>query len=131
MPDTLAEADVLRETERRRLQALVAADPQAIERVHAPEFEVINPLGRVQSRAPYLSAIYTGTTDYLAWEIDSVIRVRFAGANAAVLRYRSQVDMVVEGYTRPRAHAWNTAYYERGGDDGSWKIVWFHVTEIQ
>lgn len=117
--------EALRTIERGRLRALVEADSAAAWPLHAEEFQVVNPLGRVSSRAQYLGGVAAGTTDYLTWETDS-IAVRLYG-NVAALRYQSVVEMTVRGQRRPRVRAWNTALYELRA--GRWQIVWFHVTE--
>lgn len=51
---TAAEADRLRAIERERLRALVAADMDVAERLHAADFQLINPAGAVLSREQYL-----------------------------------------------------------------------------
>lgn len=116
----------LREAERARLRALVSADVVAARRLHADDFQLVNPLGRVASREQYLDAVAAGVTDYHVWEVDS-IAVRVYGAVAA-LRYSSVVEITVRGERRPPVRAWNTALYERRA--GRWQIVWFHVTEL-
>lgn len=121
------EAEQLRATERARLRALVAADMDAARLLHADDFQVVNPLGRAFSKDQYLGGVASGTTDYHAWEADS-IAVRIYGS-AAALRYQSQVEMTVRGERRAGTRAWNTALYERR--NGRWQIVWFQVTDRQ
>lgn len=121
------DAEAVRATELRRLRALVAADIETARQLHAEDFQVINPLGRTFTRTQYLDGVAAAVTDYLAWEADSM-SIRVYGPSA-VVRYRSQVEMTVRGERRPRAHAWNTAVYEKRG--GRWQIVWFQVTEIE
>lgn len=112
--------------ERERLRALVAADMTNAERLHAHDFNVVNPLGRSVSRAAYLASVASGESDYLSWEPQG-FEVRVRGPMAA-MRYRSQVDMAVRGQRLPTMQAWNTGIYERR--NGEWAIVWFQVTEI-
>jgi hypothetical protein len=119
-------AEELRATERARLRALVAADTATARRLHAVDFQVVNPVGRALTREQYLGGVAAGTNDYLAWEADS-IAVRLYGGGAA-LRYQSRVDLTVRGELWPNTRAWNTAIYERR--DGRWQIVWFQVTDV-
>ena len=125
--DARSEAELIKATERERVRALVDANMGVARRLHADDFEVINPLGRVSSRERYLAGVAAGTTDYLAWDTDSMT-VRLYDRSAAI-RYRSQVDMTVRGEAQPRLPAWNTGVYEKRG--GQWQIVWFQVTYIR
>lgn len=118
------DAEELRATERARLRSLVAADTAAARRLHADDFQVVNPAGRAFSREQYLRDVAAGVIDYLAWEADS-IAVRIYGGVAA-LRYQSRVEMTVRGEPR-RMHAWNTVLYERRA--GRWQVVWVQITE--
>jgi hypothetical protein len=49
-------ADQLRSAERERLRALVEADVEVAGRLHAEDFQLINPLGGSLTRAEYLGA---------------------------------------------------------------------------
>ena len=121
------EADVLRATERERLRALVAGDvPRAVQ-LHADDFQLINPLGGALSREQYLGGIDSGQIHYLFWEPDS-IAVRVYG-QAAVIRYQSQLEIVVQGHHIPRQRYWHTDLYERR--EGQWQVVWSQATGIQ
>ena len=125
-PSAQAEADAVRATERERLRALVSADVEAARRLHADDFQLINPLGGSLSREQYLGVIASGQVDYLAWEPDS-IAVRLYG-RAAAIRYRSQVELLVQGQRNSR-RAWHTDVYEKR--DGRWQVVWSHATEVR
>jgi hypothetical protein len=57
--------------ERERTRALVERDLAAIERLHAPEYQLITPAGIVFSRQAYLEAIKAGPF-YAAWDIESM-----------------------------------------------------------
>ena len=108
-----------------RSAATAFEGPAAARRLHADDFQVVNPVGRAFFRERYLDDVGAGVIDYLVWEADS-IAVRIYGEGAA-LRYQSQVEMTVRGEPR-RMRAWNTALYERR--DGRWQLVWFQVTEV-
>ena len=117
----------LRATERERLRALVAADTARAAQLHADDFQLITPGGDVYSRERYLGEVATGTVDYLFWEPDS-IAVRLYG-DAAVIRYPSRLEIVVQGQRIPRQRYWHTDLYERR--DGRWHVVWSQATRIQ
>jgi hypothetical protein len=120
-------ANLLRGLERQRIRALVAGDTASAGILHAPDFQLVNPIGSTQSRAQYLGGVASGALDYAAWEPDS-IAVRMYG-EAAVLRYRSRLVMVAGGDTvRPFGH-WHTDVYERRG--GRWQVVWSQATAIR
>ena len=121
------EANHLRATERERLRALVEADVARARQLHADDFQLINPLGGELSKEQYLEGIGSGQLDYLFWEPDS-IAVRLYG-DAAVIRYRSQLEIVVQGSHVPRQRYWHTDIYERR--EGQWQVVWSQATRIQ
>jgi hypothetical protein len=114
----------VRDVERSRLRALVAADLPAATRLHAEDFQLINPLGDVLSRDAYLGLIASGELSYQVWE-PGHIEVRLYGDDAAVLRYGS----VVQGAWDEEPFAgrfWHTDTYERRAS--GWQVVWSHVT---
>jgi uncharacterized protein DUF4440 len=122
-----AEADFIRGTERERLHALVEANLARARQLHADDFQLINPLGGLLSKEQYLGGIGSGELDYLFWEPDS-IAVRLYG-EAAVIRYSSHLEIIVQGRHVPRQRYWHTDLYERR--DGQWQVVWSQATEIQ
>ena len=122
-----AEADLIRATERERLRALVEANVARARQLHADDFQLINPLGGALSKEQYLGGIGSGELDYLFWEPDS-IAVRLYG-EAAVIRYPSHLEIVVQGRHVPRQRYWHTDLYERR--DGQWRVVWSQATEIR
>lgn len=126
--NAVAEAEQLRATERERLRALVTADLDAAERLHAADFQLINPAGVVLSREQYLGWIASGEIDYRVWEPVSPIDVRlFDGA--AVLRYQARLEMIRGGRHWGPSLCWHTDTYERR--NGQWQVVWSQATEIQ
>ena len=122
-----AEADLIRFTERERLRALVQADTAVANRLHASDFQLINPVGGTLSKEQYLGGIATGVLDYLVWNPDS-IAVRLYD-NAAVIRYSSHLEIVVQGQKVPLSRYWHTDIYERR--NGQWQVVWSQATEIK
>lgn len=122
-----AEADLIGATERERLRALVEANVPRARELHADDFQLINPLGGALSKQEYLGGIGSGQLDYLFWEPDSIV-VRLYG-DAAVIRYPSRLEIVVQGRHIPRQRYWHTDLYERR--NGQWQVVWSQATEIQ
>jgi len=121
------EADLIRTTERERVRALVEADVARARQLHADDFQLINPLGGALSKEQYLAGIGSGELDYLFWEPDS-IGVRLYG-DAAVIRYSSHLEIVVQRHHVSRQRYWHTDLYERR--DGQWQVVWSQATQIQ
>ena len=119
------EADALRELERERLHALVEADVKRARELHSDEFQLVNPRGETLSKSEYLGGIESGRLDYVRWEPVSDIAVRMHG-DAAVIRYRSRLEIVVDGQRVPEAQYWHTDSYERHG--GRWQVVWSQAT---
>jgi len=64
--------DQLRATEHERLHAIVDADMEVARRLHADDFQLINPLGGALSKDEYLVMIASGEIDYLEWVPDEV-----------------------------------------------------------
>lgn len=115
------DADVLRQLERERLRALVEADVQRARELHAEEFQLVNPRGETLTKDQYLGGIESRRLDYLLWEPVSHIAVRLHG-DAAVIRYRSRLEIVVDGQRVPEAQYWHTDSYEKHA--GKWQVVW-------
>jgi ketosteroid isomerase-like protein len=118
------EAELLRATERERLRALVAGDVERAGQLHTDDFQLINPLGGALSKEQYLSGISSRQIHYLHWEPET-IAVRLYG-DAAVIRYQSQLEIVVQGRRIPRQRYWHTDLYERHGMQ--WQVVWSQAT---
>ena len=122
-----SEANLLRETERARLRALVSTDVVRAEQLHAPDFQLITPIGAVLSKDEYLGAIASRQIRYLTWE-PADIAVRLYGG-AAVIRYRAQLEVVFTGHQVPLCEYWHTDTYEQ--HDGRWLVVWSQATAIR
>jgi len=118
------DVELLRSTERERLHALVTGDMERANQLHTDDFQLINPLGGAVSKEQYLGGISSGQIHYLYWEPET-IAVRVYG-DAAVIRYRSDLEIVVQGHHIPRQRYWHTDLYERHGLE--WRVVWSHAT---
>lgn len=122
-----SEAEAIRALERERLRALVAADIERAEQLHADDFQLINPVGRAYSKAEYLADIRSGEIDYRAWEPGPIAVV--TGADVAVVRYQAEMEIALGGEVRPRQRLWHTDVYVLR--QGQWKAVWSQATRIQ
>jgi len=121
-----AEIELIRSTERERLRALVAADVGIAGPLHADDFQLINPRGQSVSKEEYLGRIASGTLDYVVWEPGSIDVRLYDGA--AVIRYQSQLEVVVDGHRVPRQRYWHTDSYEKR--EGRWQVVWSQATAM-
>ena len=124
MMDT-ATAEIIRATERERLRSLVDGDLAVADRLHADDFQLINPVGSVLSKEEYLRAIASGYFNYRVFEPDSEIVVRLYG-EVAMIRYRSRLHMSLDGEAGGLRHYWHTDSYEKR--DGRWQAVWSQAT---
>jgi hypothetical protein len=124
--DPSPEAELIRDTERTRLRALVEGDMETAGRLHATEFQLITPIGMALSKNDYLGAIASGQIKYLAWE-PGPIAVRYHHSHA-VIRYRARLEVVFGGHRVAPGEYWHTDTYEHR--DGEWKVVWSQATAI-
>ena len=122
------EADELRSVERKRTRALVEGNMEVAQRLHADDYQLINPMGGVLSKQEYLGLVASGDIDYLEWEPEA-IEVKLFG-NAAVIRYRAPLRIVVKGVPNaPSGRFWFTDLYEKR--NGQWQIVWSQGTQTE
>src|SRR5215203_2802 len=96
-------------------------------RLHAHDFQLIDPTGELLSKEEYLGAVASGEIDYLVWEPEA-IEVRLSG-EMALIRYTSRLELVAGGQGIPLRHYWHTDSYERR--NGQWQAVWSQATEIR
>jgi hypothetical protein len=116
----------LPQVERDRLRALVEADVDRAARLHADDFQLITPSGKVLSKHAYLEAVRSGDIDYALWEAGEIV-VRSYG-HVAVIRYPSEIAFKVGGTRTPRGRYWHTDLYEHR--NGRWQVVWSQATAI-
>jgi Domain of unknown function (DUF4440) len=115
------DADYFRALEVERTQALVARDMATIERLHASDYELISPPGRVMTRERYLSLLASGEF-YAKWE-HGAMRVRVS-AGMAALRYQAKITFP----SGKVVDCWHTDIYALQA--GSWKAVWSQATQL-
>ena len=121
------EAERIRETERQRLRSLVKVDIPTAERLHADDFQLINPAGSPLTKREYLDSLRSRQLDYVAWEAGE-IAVRLYG-RAAVIRYRdTKFEVAREGKLIHRGPMFHTNVYEKRGDQ--WQIVWSQASGV-
>lgn len=124
--DSGAVADRIRTTERARLHALVEANLEVANQLHADDFQLINPRGGALTKEQYLGGIASGELDYLMWEADA-IEVRVYG-EAAVIRYQAHLEIVGGGQNAGRGRYWHIDVYEKR--NGHWQVVRSQATGI-
>lgn len=124
---SMEDEEGIRAIERERLRALVSADMDVARELHADDFQLITPSGSTYSKEEYLGSIASGVLNYLIWEPDSPIEVRFYGS-AAVIRYQSQIEGIMRGEHMELARYWHLDVYE--WRDGRWQVVWSQATRI-
>lgn len=107
--------------EEARTRALVERDLAVFERLHAPQYQLITPAGKVFSRQAYLDAIVAGPF-YAAWDIGAMsVRV---SAHMAALRYLARLEFPSGRVLR----CWHTDIYEQRAP--GWQAVWSQATEV-
>ena len=107
--------DFFRALEARRTRAIVERDMEDIERLHAPEYQLVTPAGRTFSRSRYMELI-KAEPFYAAWERTS--------PEMAVVRYQAK-------FTFPSGrvvNCWRTDTYELRSSE--WLAVWSQATEL-
>lgn len=120
----------LKDLEARRLRALIDADEVTLDALHAPEFVLINPSGGAWSKAKYLGGVLSGDINYRRFTAVSDIDVMVDGS-LAVLRYRSAIDIHVQGQEAGPLECWHMDCYRATSAGASWQVVWSQATEIQ
>lgn len=110
-----------RTLELRRTRALVERDLATLEALHAPDYQLITPSGKVFSRQAYFSAI-EAEPFYSGWEVGEMIVRR--SPQMAVVRYKARL-----GFPSGRVLVcWHTDSYERSAQ--GWQAVWSQATAL-
>nr|WP_315488119.1 nuclear transport factor 2 family protein [uncultured Rhodoferax sp.] len=110
-----------RQLELRRTRALVERDMVTIDALHAPEYELITPSGKVFDRALYRAAIESGPF-YTAWEVgEMACRV---SPSMAIVRYKARLAFP----SGRELTCWHTDTYEKRV--GQWQAVWSQATQL-
>jgi ketosteroid isomerase-like protein len=123
----MPEVETLRALERARLSHLVECRVAEADAIHAPDFVIVTPSGHAWSKAEYLGGIEFGETDYRRFEPVTDIEVMQDG-DVAVLRYRSAIEIAINGREPAELTAWHLDCYRRV--DGVWQIRWSQATAL-
>ncbi len=115
--------------ERQRLRSLVEVRLEDADAFHAPDFELVHPSGGVWTKEHYLAGIASGDINYRRFEPVSDIEVMVDG-DLAVLRYRSLIDIAVQGQEAGLLECWHLDCYRRDSDGGPWRVRWSQATSI-
>lgn len=121
------QADEIRAIERTRVRALVEGDLETARPLHADDFQLITPPGDCLTKEQYLGAVDSGVVDYLVWDPET-IEVRLYGS-AAVIRYQSQGEVIMQGQKISLRRYWHTDLYEQR--EGQWQVVWSQATQAR
>ena len=117
-----ASEEFFRELELRRTRALVERDMATLNELHAPEYELITPAGRVFDRKRYLGAIESEPF-YAAWEVgEMACRI---SQSMAIVRYKARLTFP----SGREVTCWHTDAYENRA--GLWQAVWSQATEVR
>jgi hypothetical protein len=98
-----------------------------LRKIHAADFQLIEPDGTVVSGSEFLSDVARGNLDYRTFKPISPIKVRLLG-DAAAVRYESHIVIDLPGVGQIANDNWHTDLYERVS--GQWKIVWSQATPV-
>ncbi len=122
---TPAEADHLRGIESARLTALVNADRDVAEQLHAVDYQLITPRGIALSKTEYLHAVATRELHYSVFEPTTSMDV-WGDEQIALIRYRARIGFQESPTTS--IECWHTDCYR--SNDGNWQAVWSQATEL-
>jgi hypothetical protein len=121
------DAEELRTIEQQRIDAFLAKDNATLQRLHANDFQLVNPAGQELNRDDYLNGVTQGYIDYRRWEPEGRIQA-YVFADVAVLRYRSVIELAVQGEAQPEQHFWQLEVYEKRRD--GWQATFSQATRI-
>jgi hypothetical protein len=100
----------------------VQRDLATVEELHAPEYQLVTPTGRVFTREAYLGRIRAAPF-YAAWEVLGEMIFRLS-AHMAVIRYKARIQ-----FPSGRVFVcWHTDSYELRAS--GWQAVWSQATEV-
>lgn len=118
----------LEHLERERLRALRDGDLNAVERLHADDYELITPGGGALSLQDYVALITSGDFTYATFEPASPVRVR-VHESAAVIRYQARIVVHDAAGEVDNGLFWHTDIWELRED--RWQAVWSQATRIR
>jgi uncharacterized protein (TIGR02246 family) len=124
MPDT---DDELKAIEQQRITAITSKDADALQRLLADDYHLINPGGQQVGKFDLVNGIREGFISYSLWEVDGAMAV-VASEAMAVVRYRASLQVTVQGEAQPPQRLWHTEVYQQR--DGAWQAVMSQDTRV-
>ncbi|HET7689140.1 MAG TPA: nuclear transport factor 2 family protein [Nocardioidaceae bacterium] len=121
----MADADMFRALEQRRLLSLVDVNMTVAEQLHADDYQLITPGGRTLDKRDYLDGVAQGVLDYAVFEPASEIAV-LAGVDIVCLRYQALIDITFGEGEHDRGLFWHTDIWAER--EQGWQAVWSHAT---
>lgn len=121
-PFAVPNDEFFRALEVQRTRSLVERDLQMFERLHADEYHLVTPVGKVFTRKVYMDAI-KAKPFYTAWQVLGEMLVRRSEA-MAVVRYMARLELW-SGQTIVCWHMDTYELYKVG-----WQAVWSQATEL-
>ena len=119
--------DGLRQLEARRIQAILSHDMRLLWQLHAPDYQLITPAGRIYPLERYLADIESSTLRYLRWEAgDMDVR---ASTTMAIIRYPVTLELDDGTGSGTPFACWHTDSYELR--DSAWQAVWSQATAVK
>ena len=113
--------EFFRSLELRRTRALVERDIPTLEQLHAPDYQLVTPAGKVFSREAYLGLI-KAEPFYTAWKVgDMSFRI---SPSMAIVRYQAQLRFP----SGREVVCWHMDSYELRTQ--GWQAVWSQATGI-
>jgi uncharacterized protein DUF4440 len=120
--------DQLRHIEHRRVQSLLDVDIDTFHELHDDAYQLCNPTGAVWDKAEYLANLTSGRLDYLALEPVGELDVLHDGG-LAVVRYRCEIEMRLDGMSIPRHELRHLDVYTRQ-EDQPWRCLLSQATAV-
>lgn len=116
----------LKAAEKRRCDAMLAADNAALAAMLDPRLQFHHATGAVDDKHAYLAKMAAGRIQYTAirWSEECVIGL---AANAAILTGRMDTDVRVEGLDKALKNRVITVWSQ---NDGAWQMVAFQSTPL-
>ena len=124
MPDT---DDELRAIEQQRIAAILSKDADALQRLLADDYHVINPGGQQVGKFDLINGLREGYIAYTLWDVDGAMGV-VGSETLAVVRYRASLQVSVQGEAQPPQRLWHTEVFEKR--DGAWQAVMSQDTRV-
>jgi hypothetical protein len=124
MPDIEEE---LRTLEQQRIDAITSKDIDALQRLLADDYHLINPGGQQVGKFDLINGLRENFIAYSLWEVDGAMTV-VAGETLGAVRYRASLQVTVQGEAQPPQRLWHTEVYAQR--DGAWQAIMSQDTRV-